>query len=61
MSHKLDILIRNDKYSAECNSYIKCLVLHKQNETGNSTENTTSKFLNVKMYLSFYSEFKAAM
>lgn len=37
------------------------LVLLKQNETGYSTENTTSKFLDVKMYLSFYSEFKAAM
>lgn len=61
MNHKLDILIRNDKYSAECCSYIKCLVLLKQNETGNSTENTTSKFFNVKMYLSSYSEFKAAM
>lgn len=61
MSHKLDILIRNDKYSAECCSYIKCLVLLKQNETSNSTENTTSNFLNVEMYLSFYSEFKAAM
>lgn len=60
MSHKLDILIRNDKYSADCCSYIKCLVLLKQNKTGNSTENTTSKVLNVKCTCP-YSEFKAAM
>lgn len=61
MSHNLDILIRNDEYSAECCIYIKRLVLHEQKEKSNSTENPTSNFLNVKMDLSFYSEFKAAM
>lgn len=61
MSHNLDNLIRNDEYSAECCIYIKRLVLLKQKETGNTTENPTSNFWNVKIDLFFYSEFKAAM
>lgn len=61
MSHNLDILIRKDEYSAECCIYIKRLVLLKQKEMGSSRENPTGNFLNVKMDLSFYSEFKAAM
>lgn len=61
MGHNLDILIRNDEYSAECCNYIKCSVLLKQKETGNSRENPISKLLNVKTDMSFYSEFKAAM
>jgi len=61
MSHNLDILIRNDEYSAECCIYIKRLILVKQKEMGNSAENPTGNFLNMKIDLSFYSEFKAAM
>lgn len=41
--------------------HVKRLVLLEQKETGKSTENPTSNFLNVQMDLSFYSEFKAAM
>lgn len=61
MSHNLDTLRRNDEYSTECCIYIECLVLLKQKETGNSTENPTSNFVSVKMDFHFYSEFKAAM
>lgn len=60
MGHNLDILIRNDEYSAECCIYIKRSVLLKQKETGNSRENPICIFFKCEN-LSFYSEFKAAM
>lgn len=60
MSHNLDILIRNE-HSTECCIYIERLVLLRQKERGNSTESPTSSFINVKMGLYFYSEYKAAM
>lgn len=60
MSHNLDILIRNYEYSAECCIYIKQFYSSRRKRVI-QPKIPLVIILNVKMDLSFYSEFKAAM